>query len=117
MRVQVTPERVELTEENAVEVFVTVHNTGELIGGYHLRVLGADPDWVTLETENLSLFPDATESVHAHIRIPPGLGAGERRIAVQVRVHANESFGRIRGIHHQSAGRAGEQLQQPALHR
>jgi hypothetical protein len=85
VRVQVTPERVELTEDNAVEVFVTVHNTGDLIGGYHLRVLGADPTWVTLETENLSLFPDASETVRALVRIPHGVAAGERRIAVQVR--------------------------------
>ena len=85
MRVQVTPERVELSEDNAVEVFVTVHNTGSLIGGYHLRVLGADPSWVVLETENLSLFPDTAETVRALVRIPPGVAAGERRIAVQVR--------------------------------
>ena len=63
MRVFVTPDRVELGDDNAVEVLVTVHNTGTLIGGYHLRVLGADPSWVTLETENLSLFPDASETV------------------------------------------------------
>jgi len=85
VRVQVTPERVELSEDNAVEVFVTVHNTGSLIGGYHLRVLGADPSWVVLETENLSLFPDTADTVRALIRIPPGVAAGERRIAVQVR--------------------------------
>ena len=85
MRVQVTPERVELSEDNAVEVFVTVHNTGSLIGGYHLRVLGADPSWVVLETENLSLFPDTADTVRALIRIPPGVAAGEWRIAVQVR--------------------------------
>ena len=85
MRVQVTPERVELSEDNAVEVFVTVHNTGSLIGGYHLRVLGADPSWVVLETENLSLFPDTSQTLRALVRIPPGVAAGERRIAVQVR--------------------------------
>jgi hypothetical protein len=85
VRVQVTPERVELSEDNAVEVFVTVHNTGSLIGGYHLRVLGADPSWVVLETENLSLFPDTSQTLRALVRIPPGVAAGERRIAVQVR--------------------------------
>ena len=85
MRVQVTPERVELSEDNAVEVFVTVHNTGSLIGGYHLRVLGADPSWVVLESENLSLFPNTAQTVRALIRIPQGVAAGERRIAVQVR--------------------------------
>ncbi len=85
MRVFLTPDRVELGDGNAVEIHVTVHNTGTLIGGYHLRVLGADPDWVTLETENLSLFPDASETVRAVVRIPPGVTAGERRMAVQVR--------------------------------
>ena len=48
-------------------------------------MLGADPSWVTLETENLSLFPDASQTVRALVRIPPGVAAGERRIAVQVR--------------------------------
>ena len=85
MRVFITPDRVELDDTNAVEINVTVHNTGTLIGGYHLRVLGADPSWVTLETENLSLFPDASETVRAVVRIPPGVAAGERRMAVQVR--------------------------------
>ena len=85
MRVFLTPDRVELDDGNAVEIHVTVHNTGTLIGGYHLRVLGADPSWVTLETENLSLFPDASETVRAVVRIPPGVAAGERRMAVQVR--------------------------------
>ena len=56
-----------------------------MIGGYHLRVLGADPSWVTWRSENLSLFPDTSQTVRALVRIPPGLGAGERRIAVQVR--------------------------------
>ena len=85
MRVFLTPDRVELGDDNAVEIHVTVHNTGTLIGGYHLRVLGADPTWVTLETENLSLFPDTSETVRAVVRIPPGVAAGERRMAVQVR--------------------------------
>ena len=39
MRVFITPDRVELGEGNEVELHVTVHNTGTLIGGYHLRVL------------------------------------------------------------------------------
>ena len=62
-----------------------MHNTGTLIGGYHLRVLGADPSWVSLETENLSLFPDTSQTISAAVRIPPGVAAGERRMAVQVR--------------------------------
>ncbi len=85
MRLQVSPERVELAEQGSFEVLITVTNTADVIGGYHLRLLGADPSWVDLEAENLSLFPDTSQTVRAVVRIPPGLGAGDRRIAVQVR--------------------------------
>src|ERR1700712_561585 len=85
MRVTVSPQRVELTEDAPFTISVHIVNTGDLIGGYHLRVLGADPSWVGLETENLSLFPDTSQTVHATITIPRGLSAGDRRIAVQVR--------------------------------
>ncbi len=85
MRVTVSPQRIELTEDAPFTITVHIVNTGDLIGGYHLRVLGADPSWVQMETENLSLFPDTSQTVHATISIPRGLSAGDRRIAVQVR--------------------------------
>ena len=64
---------------------MTVTNNTEVIGGYHLRLLGADPGWVRLDAENLSLFPGDRETVVATVTIPPGIGAGGRRLAVQVR--------------------------------
>lgn len=85
MRVFVTPDRIELGPEGAVEVLITVHNTGTLIGGYQLRVLGADPSWVTLQADTLSLFPDESQTVTATVAVPTGVAAGERRMAVQVR--------------------------------
>ena len=85
MRIQVDPQRVEIAENSTFTLRITVTNTGAVIGGYHLRVLGADPSWVTMEAENLSLFPDTSQTVGATISIPPGVGAGDRRIAVQVR--------------------------------
>ena len=85
MRVQVTPERVELVENIPFAVQISVHNTGEIIGGYTLRVLGADPSWVRLDSDTLSLFPDTTQTVTALFTVPKGLGAGDRRIAIQVR--------------------------------
>src|SRR6478752_4014703 len=85
MRVFVTPDRIELGPEGTVEVLITVHNTGTLIGGYQLRVLGADPSWVTLQTDSLSLFPDESQTVTATVAVPAGVAAGERRMAVQVR--------------------------------
>ena len=101
MRVFVTPDRIELgpsagavgpaagppgvNAANTVEVLVTVHNTGTLIGGYQIRMLGADPSWVTLQADSLSLFPDEMQTVTATVAVPDGVAAGERRMAVQVR--------------------------------
>lgn len=85
MRVSVTPQRVELTEGFPIAVHITVTNDNTLIGGYHLRLLGADPAWVILDAENLSLFPDTSQTIRAMITIPKGIGAGDRRIAIQVR--------------------------------
>lgn len=85
MRVSVTPQRVELTEGFPIAVHITVTNDNTLIGGYHLRLLGADPSWVVLDAENLSLFPDTSQTIRAMITIPKGIGAGDRRIAIQVR--------------------------------
>jgi len=85
MRLSVSPTRVELDQSQSFTLAITVTNTGTVIGGYHLRILGADPSWVRLDAENLSLFPESTETVLARIEIPPGVGAGDRRIAVQVR--------------------------------
>ena len=72
VRVQVTPDRVELGEATPSRSTSPCTTPARLIGGYHLRVLGADPSWVTLETENLSLFPDASETVRAWSGCRPG---------------------------------------------
>lgn len=85
MRLSVAPTRVELDQSRSFTVAISVTNTGSVIGGYHLRILGADPSWVRLDAENLSLFPETTQTVLATVEIPPGVGAGDRRIAVQVR--------------------------------
>src|SRR6476620_3491275 len=85
MLVLVTPTRFDFVEAEPIAVSVTVTNNTEVIGGYHLRILGADPGWVRLEAENLSLFPGDQQTVVASVTIPPGIGAGGRRLAVQVR--------------------------------
>lgn len=85
MRLSVNPTRVELVESQSFTIAITVTNTEKVIGGYHIRMLGADPSWVRLDAENLSLFPETSETVLATVQIPRGVGAGDRRIAVQVR--------------------------------
>ena len=93
MRVDIAPRSSVLEPGRTVPITVLVTNTGDLIGGYALRVLGADPSWVRLETDQLSLFPGTSQSVVVHVTIPEGIAAGDRRIAIQVREltppHAN----------------------------
>jgi len=85
MRVDVGPRSSLIQPGRALPITVTVTNTGDLIGGYTVRVLGADPSWVRLDTERLSLFPGTSQTVLVQLIIPDGLAAGERRISVQVR--------------------------------
>ncbi|HTZ43949.1 MAG TPA: carboxypeptidase-like regulatory domain-containing protein [Jatrophihabitans sp.] len=85
MRVDVAPRSHVVQPGVPVPVTVTITNTGELIGGYTVRVLGADPSWVRLETERLSLFPGTSQTVLVQLTVPAGLVAGDRRIAIQVR--------------------------------
>jgi hypothetical protein len=85
MRVDVSPRSSVAEPGRPIPITVLVTNTGDLIGGYTLRVLGADPGWVTLDAEQLSLFPGTSQTVLVTVVVPEGMAAGERRIAIQVR--------------------------------
>ncbi len=85
MRVDIAPRSSVIEPGRTLPVTVLVTNTGDLIGGYTLRVLGADPSWVRLETDQLSLFPGTSQTVVVNLTIPEGIAAGDRRIAIQVR--------------------------------
>jgi hypothetical protein len=85
MRVDIAPRSSVIEPGRTLPITVLVTNTGDLIGGYALRVLGADPSWVGLETDQLSLFPGTSQSVVVNVTIPEGIAAGDRRIAIQVR--------------------------------
>jgi 5-hydroxyisourate hydrolase-like protein (transthyretin family) len=85
MRVEVDRRRAPAIAGSAVTFAVTVTNTTELIGGYTARVLGLDPTWVQTVPERLSLFPGASDTITVTVTTPPGLRAGDRRFAVQVR--------------------------------
>ena len=85
MRVEVTPRRVVAAVGQAVTLSVTVTNTGDVISGHVVRVLGVDPRWVTCSRERVSLFPGASDTVTVTLALPPKLPAGTSRIAVQVR--------------------------------
>lgn len=85
MRVEVMPRHADITPGVPLDVTISVTNTATVIGGYTVRVLGADPGWVRLDADQLSLFPDESRTIRATITTPRGLPAGSRRIALQVR--------------------------------
>lgn len=85
MRVDVTPQAVTVVGGEALALAVRITNTTTVIGGYVIRVLGADPGWVELEADQISLFPDESRTLVVQVTLPAGLPSGVRRIAIQVR--------------------------------
>lgn len=85
MRVDVSPLQADLNPGMSQSIFISISNTRTIIGGYAIRVLGADPTWVHLEANSISLFPDETRALELVVDPPRGLPAGSRRIAVQIR--------------------------------
>ncbi|HEU5266517.1 MAG TPA: carboxypeptidase regulatory-like domain-containing protein, partial [Jatrophihabitans sp.] len=77
--------RAEVTPGLAQTITVSISNTETIIAGYTVRILGADPGWVELEADSISLFPDETRTFEASVYPPRGIPAGSRRVAVQVR--------------------------------
>lgn len=85
MRVDVTPRQSDIIPGVELPLSVTITNTSTVIGGYAIRILGADPGWVQLDADQLSLFPEESRTIVVHVTPPRGIAAGTRRIAVQVR--------------------------------
>lgn len=85
MRIAVEPGRADVTPGVPTPFTLTIANTSSVIGGYAIRILGADPGWVELETDEVSLFPDESRTIGFTVTPPTGIMAGARRIAVQVR--------------------------------
>jgi len=96
MRVEVTPRQADITPGLPLLLSVTVWNTSTVIGGYALRVLGADPGWIDFADlgtpadaagagGEFSLFPDESRTLTVVVNPPEGLPAGPRRLAIQVR--------------------------------
>lgn len=85
MHVDLHPRRFELQPGVPQPITVTISNTGSVIGGYAVRVLGADPSWVQIAEDEVSLFPEETRTLTVLVTVPAGMTAGERRLSVQVR--------------------------------
>src|SRR5580704_10458081 len=84
MRVEVEPRQATVVPGQATVLTVRVVNTGTVISGHRVRVLGVDPRWVHLDQDQLSLFPDAAGVSVMTVTLPPGIPAGLRRLGVEV---------------------------------
>ena len=91
MRLNVEPQRATVTPGIPTVLGVMVTNASDVIAGYVLRVLGADPSWVEIEDPSPRLFPGESVSVAVMITLPVGVPAGERRVAIQVRDVTDEA--------------------------
>lgn len=85
MRLDIAPRRLAAPDGDPVALAVEISNTGDVISGYTVRVLGADPTWVRVDEPQPRLFPGESTTVGILLSPPDSLPAGERRIAVQVR--------------------------------
>ena len=85
MRVSLSDRRISVIPGVPTYLTVTITNTSEVIAGYTIRFLGADPEWVTFDRPDARLFPDDSAEVRVGLRLPVGVPAGARRMAVQVR--------------------------------
>lgn len=85
MRVTVAPRQAAVEPGQPVVFSVAVTNTGDVISGHQVRVLGLDPRWVSIDREHFSLFPGGSGTALITITLPPGTAAGERKVAVQIR--------------------------------
>ena len=84
MHVDVAPRRVTAYAGTAVDMLVTLTNTSEVIAGYDVRVLGADPRWVAIEDPSPRLFPGASLTTRVSLTLPEGTLAGDRHFTIQV---------------------------------
>jgi 5-hydroxyisourate hydrolase-like protein (transthyretin family) len=85
MYVELNQRRFVAVPNRPEPIEITISNTSDVIGGYTLRFLGADPSWIEVDETEISLFPDETRTITAMITVPDGMIAGDRRITVQVR--------------------------------
>jgi 5-hydroxyisourate hydrolase-like protein (transthyretin family) len=85
VRVDVSPRHVTAEPGVPVTLTVTVTNTGTLISGHQVRVLGLDPAWSEVTGGALSLFPSTSGTATVVVTLPGGIPAGRRTLEVEVR--------------------------------
>lgn len=84
MRAVVEPRLITTYPGFPVEFEVTVTNALHLVDAYSVRILGVDPDWVTVDQERLQLFPGTVGVFQVRVDLPDDFPSGRRTLTVQV---------------------------------
>ncbi len=84
MRVDVTPEALEVAPGVTTALAVSIFNDAPVIVAYRIRVLGVDPSWTSIDEPEMSLFPDSAGSATILLEVPREAPAGTRRIGIEV---------------------------------
>jgi hypothetical protein len=84
MRVEVSPRQLSAKPGSPATITVQVTNTRTVISGHRVRVLGVDPEWISVDASSLSLFPDAVGTAVVTVTLPEGVPAGTRHLSVEV---------------------------------
>lgn len=84
MRVDVTPQLIDIEPGRRSALNVSIYNDDSVIVAYRVRVLGLDPAWVDIDQPRLSLFPDTAGDTAVQLDIPIDAPAGTRRIGIEV---------------------------------
>ena len=84
MRIDATPQRLNAIPGTPALITIHVVNTGTIISGHEVRILGVDPQWVSIDQPQLSLFPEASGTIIVAVTLPEGVPAGTRRISIEV---------------------------------
>jgi hypothetical protein len=84
LRAVVEPRLITTYPGFPVEFEVTVTNALHLVDAYSLRVLGVDPDWVSVDQARLQLFPGTVGVFQVRVDLPDDFPSGRRTLTVQV---------------------------------
>jgi hypothetical protein len=91
MRVEVTPQALEVRAGEPAAVTVSVFNTAEVIEGIAVRVLDLDAAHWTAEPGLLALFPDTSGAAVVTLDLPPDFPAGTHALSIEAAsVHGTE---------------------------
>jgi hypothetical protein len=83
MRVEVTPQELEIRPGEPTTLTVSVFNTADVIEGISVRVLGLDPAHCSAEPGMLALFPDTSGTTVVTLDLPPEFPAGVHELSVE----------------------------------